>query len=377
MSQLMAVGLNHRTAPVEVRERLALDETGISRQLKRLVDDGVCEEALLLSTCNRVELYAVPNGESRMRSYMSEFRGPRGEPLAPYLYWLKGREAVQHLFHVTSSLDSQVIGEPQILGQVKDALRLAEDSRAVGKVLHKLIHRSFFVAKRIRTETEIGRNRVGVGNAGVDLATQVFGPLKGRRALLVGAGEMGREVARGLLSAGLCELLVANRTWDKAIELASVHRGTAVPYERVVDYLARVDIVIVATGARTPILGRQDVQKALRTRRYRWLVLIDLSVPRNIAPEVDDLNDAFLFNVDDLSQVVSQGRQAREAASAHAEDMVREETDRFLQAMAEVDADPHIGLLTRRMEDIRQDELDRSRRLLEGLDDSQKHALDA
>lgn len=370
--KLVAVGLSHHTAPVEVRERLSHDPEAARELLQRLKHDGIADEALLLSTCNRMELYTVPRVLPRIREYL-----PPAPGLDRHLYWLKGREAVRHIFRVASSLDSLVVGEPQILGQVKDAVRLAEEAGSLGRMLGPLTQRTMSVAKRVRNETDVGRNRVGIGNAGVDLALQVFGGLEGKRAMLLGVGEMGRQVAQALLGAGLEELIVANRTYDRAVELANAHGGTAVTWERVEDYLPRADIVLAATGARLPVLTAAMVKRALRERRYRTLFLVDLSVPRNIDPGVDELEDAYLFNVDDLSRVVETGREARAAAAAAADRLVDEEADKFVASLADLDISLEIGRIARQIEALRQAEVERSRKLVRSLDDSQIEALDA
>ncbi len=374
---LVAVGMNHTTAPVDVRERLAQDRDGMRRQLAELRADGAVEEALLVSTCNRVELYAVASGGDRLHSWLDSFRGPRGESIGGYLYWHQGRDAVRHLFRVASALDSLVLGEPQILGQVKTAIREAQEEGSLGRVLHRLSHRSLSVAKRIRNETELGQSRVGVGNAGVDLALQVFGTLRGKRAMLVGTGEMGRQVARALLNSGLEELVVANRTLERAVEVARDYDGTPIAMERMPEYLARVDVVVTATGAVKPILGQAEILAALRARRWKPLFLVDLAVPRNIHPSVDDLDQAYLFNVDDLRQVVDSGLEKRQAASVAAMALVEEEADRFLQTLAVVDVGPRIGSITHAMEAVRMAEIERSKRLVEGLDAEQRAVLDA
>ncbi len=377
-ADLVAVGLSHWTAPIEVRERLAMDADGLRRQLEDLQQQGVIDEALLVSTCNRVELYAIAEpGQERIRNWLDSFRGPAGEPIAPYLYWHHGRDAVLHLFRVAASLDSLIVGEPQILGQVKDAIRVAESSGSMGRVLTRLSHRSLSVAKRVRSETDLGRARVGVGNAGVDLALQIFGTLEGQRALLVGTGEMGRQVARALLNSGLEELIVTSRTYENAVRAAQDFGGTPIRSDRMDEYLSRVDVIVTATGATTPIIGPAQIRAALRERRYRPLFLIDLSVPRNIDPAVDQLEQAYLFNIDDLRQVVQAGKEARSTASVNAIAMVEQEADRFLKAMHEVDVGPRIGAITHRMEAVRVAEIERSHKLMGTLDSEQRQALDA
>jgi glutamyl-tRNA reductase len=376
--QILAVGMNHHTAPVEIRERLALDEEAVRRHLVFLRDRGLVHEALLLSTCNRVELYAVPGdaGAEGLLSWFTAFRGPKGESVDRFLFRHQGPEAVRHLFRVASSLDSLVVGEPQILGQVKEAVRVAEEMASLGRVLTALCTRTLRVAKRVRTETEIGRSRVGVGNVGVDLAVQVFGALDDRRALLIGAGEMGTQVAHALKLAGLAELLVANRTYERAVEVAGAEGATPIAWDRLEDYLARVDIVIAATASQQPIIDLAMVRAALKKRKYRPMFLVDLSVPRNIDHRVDELDGAYLFNVDHLRQVLDEGRASREVAREEAERVVESEIERFLQSLSEVEIGPRIAEVTRRAEEIRAAELERSRRLLEGLSEDQRDQLE-
>ncbi|NCG18893.1 MAG: glutamyl-tRNA reductase [Rhodobacterales bacterium] len=371
-TKLVAVGLSHHTAPVEVREKLAMDESMVIDTLTRLRQDGVVDEAMLISTCNRVELYAVPREPNRLQDYL-----PRGRKLSPYLYWHRGESAVRHLFRVASSLDSLVLGEPQILGQVKDAVRVAERAESLGKVLRPLTQRTMSVAKKVRTETDIGKNRVGIGNAGVDLALQVFGGLRGRRALLVGVGDMGRQVARALLGEGLAELLICNRTLERASELAETTGGTAVPWERLNEYLSRVDIVITATGAQKPFIDKATVAAALRRRRWETLFLVDLSVPRNIDPAVDDLEEAYLFNIDDLVAVVGQGQDARVAAAKVASELVESEAVRFMHSLSKMGMRSQIAELTLNAEQIRVAELQRSSKMMMGLSTEQRDAIDA
>jgi glutamyl-tRNA reductase len=377
IGHVFALGVNHNTAPLDVRERLALDGDGVQRHLKGLLGGGLCEEALIVSTCNRVELFGVAeeNSVQSVFDYFCRISGGRG--VAEHLFQVQGREAVVHLFRVASSLDSLVLGEPQILGQVKDAIRLAEESQALGNMMRPLTRRSLTLAKRVRNETDIGRSKVGVGSASVDLAKQIFGDLGNRRAMLIGVGEMGQEVARTLQRAGLEELVVVNRTFERAVEFAQQVAGTPVPFNRLAEYLPRVDICITATSAQGVLVKTSDVRAALKARRYRPLFLMDLAVPRNIEPSVDRLDAAYLYNVDDLSGIVEEGRRAREVASSDALKLVEAEADRFLSLMQELDVAPAIGLLIERMEALRSEEVARSRRLLGDLSLEQQADLDA
>jgi glutamyl-tRNA reductase len=375
---LVCVGLSHHTAPVAVRERLALDEAGVRDELTRLREAGIASEALLVSTCNRVELYAVaePAAVPALRASLGRRGVPQAE-LDRHLFVHAGVEAVRHLFRVACSLDSLVVGEPQILGQVKEAVRQATEAHALGPLTHRLTQRALKVAKEIRTHTDIGRFNVGVGNAGVWLAQQIFSSLQGRRALLIGTGEMGQQVATAMVGAGLSELLVASRTFQRAVEVAEEFHGTAIPFERIGQYLAQVDVVITATGAQQPILGPEEVRAAVKARRNRPLFLVDLAVPRNIAPEVEKVDQAYLFNVDDLTGVVERGQRARQEAAAHAEARVAEEAQRFATRLQTLESHAGIGRLTRWAEALRQEELSRSRRLVDGLTDEQREQVDA
>ncbi|MGC6494641.1 MAG: glutamyl-tRNA reductase [Myxococcota bacterium] len=373
-NRLVAVGLSHHTAPVSIRENMALAEDAVREELTYLRTSEVASEAMLLSTCNRVELYCVPSSADRLSAYLRRFSD--GEDVSRYFYWHRGHAAVRHLFRVATSLDSLVVGEPQILGQVKSAVRVASEAGALGNLLGRLTRRSLWVAKHVRTHTDIGRFTVGIGNAGVQLSEQIFGTLRGRRALLLGAGEMGRQVAKAMLTTGLGELLIANRTFDRSVELARESGGTPVRWENYRDYLGRVDIVIAATGARRPVIELNDVRSALRQRRYKPLFLVDLAVPRNIDPAAEALDQAYLFNVDDLVRVVEQGKQAREVASERAEAIVDAEATRFIQRVPEYEISEKLGVITRDMEAMRQSELSRSAKVLEGLSATQLEAID-
>jgi glutamyl-tRNA reductase len=375
--RILAVGLSHHTAPVDVRERIAMDESAVRRVLTHLKSQHVIEEALLLSTCNRVELYAVPSDTARLRDWFETFRTADGRPVSSYLYWKRGAAAVQHLFRVAASLDSLVVGEPQILGQVKEAVRVAEEEKVLGRLLQPLSQRTLSIAKRVRSQTAIGRSRVGIGNAGVDLALQIFGGLSGRRALLLGVGEMGRQVAQALLTAGLEELIVANRTYEKASELASTYGFTAIRWDRISEYLPLADVVITATGSTSPIVDSDMVKSAIRARRYRTMFIVDLSVPRNVDPSVADLDEAYLFNIDDLQRVVSRGREERLQAAREASELVDVEAARYVERLSTLNAGPLLRQMMGRAETLRQQEIERSRRLVASLDDTQTQQLDA
>lgn len=375
--QIVCVGVSHHQTPVALRERLALDEEGVAAELSRLMRDQAAREALLVNTCNRVELYAVvpPGGADALMAGWVQ-RAPGLDPRR-HLYVHRDVDAVRHLFRVASSLDSLVVGEPQILGQVKEAVRQAGEVGSLGAVLHRLTQRALAVAKDIRTHTEIGRHNVGIGNAGVWLAQQIFSSLKGRRALLVGTGEMGRQVATAMVGAGISELVVASRTLSRAVEIAEPFGGTAIGMDRLESWVSTVDIVITATTSPVPVIHADLVRNALRARRSRPLFIVDLAVPRNVAREVDTLDQAFLFNVDDLISVVDKGQQARQAAAVDAERRAAEEADRFASRIAQLEVHEDIGRVTRAAEVIRQAELARSQRWMAGLDPAVAAQVDA
>lgn len=377
--ELVSVGLNHRTAPVGLRERLAYGPDRLSEAFGEL-GRTVSRETVILSTCNRVEVYAVvPEGlgADGVSRFLALNNGLRLGSLDRHIYAHQGADAVGHLFRVASSLDSQVVGEPQILGQVKQAFALAREHGAVGRLMQPLMRRTLSVAKRVRTETRIGSGSVSVGSAGVDLATQLFGSLKGRRCLMIGAGEMGRLVCRSMLTHGIAELLITNRTYERASELAGEFGATAVHWDQLERYLADVDIAVVCTSAPHHLLTRASMRSIVRARRYRPLFLVDLSVPRNVAPDVHELEGAYVFNVDDLADVARQGMEARMAEAHRAEELVRDEALRCYQALGAISAAPVIASITRNAEAARKAELERSEAVLSDLTPEQRAVVDA
>jgi len=378
--ELVAVGLNHRTAPVEMRERFAVVADDLPGFYAALREGGRSEELVVLSTCNRVELYAlVPEGDegAGLVNHLARSRGVRARKLRRHVYRHRGEEAVRHIFRVACSLDSMVLGEPQILGQMKAAIETAGELDAVGRILGRLMRRAVTVAKRVRTETRIGREPVSMGAAGVELARQVFGSLEGRVAMLIGAGEMGRLVARALLSRGVDEVVVANRTFSRGVALADEFAGTAVRIEQMPRYLEQVDIVLASTDAGRYLLDRASMGPVMRARRFRPLFCVDLSVPRNIDPAVNELEGAFVFNVDDLAQVTRRGEAARKAEASRAEAIVREEAVRCYRSLGARAIDPVIAGMTRRAESIRQIEIRRSRATLDALDPKARGVVEA
>ncbi len=377
---LVAVGLSHHTAPVEVREQLALGPAAGPELLQRLRDDAVGAEAVLLSTCNRVELYVVANrGQSArdVADWLALTTGRRSRSVGRHLFAYDQQDALRQVFRVAASLDSMIIGEPQIVGQLREAYKVATSAHAAGPVMRRVMDRALHVAKRVRSETDIAREAVSVGRAGVELARQVLGSLSGRSALLIGAGAHGKLVATSMIGYGLGELIVANRTFDRAAELAQKFGGTAAHLDDIERHLDRVDVVVASTGAGRLLVTRAQMARVVRRRRYRSQVLLDLSVPRNIDPSINDLDGAYRFDVDDLREVAAQGKAKRQQAAQVAEDIVRDEAEKaWVQIRAEQHRDALAGVM-RRAETIRSAEVERAQKILHDLTPKQKKAVDA
>jgi glutamyl-tRNA reductase len=358
---LFVAGLNHRNAPVELREQLAVEEDKLRELLVEVHEAGLPAELLILSTCNRVEVYGVAEapGEARTVVFRALCRH-RGLDLAkvePMLYTHVEGDAVRHAFRVAASLDSMMVGEPQILGQVKDAFALAQAGQTVGPALHGLFTQAFAVAKRVRTETAVGHHAVSVSFAAVELARKIFDGLSGRPVLLVGAGKMSELAARHLVEQGAFPIYVANRTWARAQELARALAGTPVPFDELPTALGGADIVITSTGAPEPVIRRSAVERALRGRGGRPLFFIDIAVPRDVEPGVDGLEDVYRYDVDDLRQVVEANLRERAREAQRAESLVEREVAKFLARQTDVEVVPTIVSLRARLEEIRTGEV--------------------
>jgi len=381
IERLFVAGLSHRTAPIAVREQLVVDEDKLREILADLTGRGTCAEVMIVSTCNRVEVYGVAEapGEARGAAFrqMGAHRGLGLPVLEPLLYSLDGAEAVQHAFRVASSLDSMVLGEPQILGQVKDAFALAQSCRTVGPVLHSLMSQAFAVAKRVRSDTEVGRHAVSVSFAAVELARKIFDGLDGRSVLLVGAGEMGELAARHFQDHGTLPVYVANRTAGRAQALARELAGTAVPFEDLFSVMGQVDIVITSTAAGEAIITAGDVAPELPGRRGRPLFFIDISVPRNVDPAVNDLDNVFVYDVDDLRSVVEANLRERKRQAQQAESLVEREVAKFADRLRSLEVVPTIVSLREKLEEIRKTELSRTLSRLPGADEVTRQALEA
>ena len=377
--KLAVAGINHRTAPVEFREQLAFRSDQIPSALLDFQSRGA-KEVVILSTCNRVEVAAALSGNLSVHrlfeSIVAERSGLPAEAIRPHIYVYEEADAIRHLFRVAASLDSMIVGEPQILGQLKSAVSQAREQGTVGSVLDAVLSRAFNVAKRIRTETEIGASAVSVGYAAVELAREIFGELKGRRVLIIGAGEMSEGTARNLLRAGTHEIFITNRTASRAAEVADLFSGDAIPYDHFPQRLPEMDIVIASSGAPDYVLTRDMVRRAIEVRKNEPMFLIDIAVPRNISPEVNGLEHAFLYNIDDLQRLAERNMQARLEVARQAEYIVSEEV-RFLESkLRSRDLAPTISSLQEQLEAIRRDLTLRYRGRLGTLTVQQEEALD-
>jgi glutamyl-tRNA reductase len=379
--EILIVGVNHHRAPVEVRERLGFDNGRFDEVLRRLAALPLIEEGAIVSTCNRVEVIATTTDGDRavesLTDFLAQNESVAREQLARYLSVFRGREAIRHLFRVAASLDSMVVGEPQILGQLKEYYGRAANARTAGTVLHRCFHKSFSVAKRVRSETGVASRAVSVSSAAVELATKIFDTLEGKTAMLIGAGTMGELAARHLLGHGVGRLLIANRTLERAEELARELPGEAVPFADLERHLPEADVVIGSTAADTYVLTPDLLHDVLRHRRYRPVFLIDLSVPRNFDPQLNDMDNVYLYDIDDLGGVAEINRDERSREAEKAETIVDAEVETFWRWLASLDAVPTIVALRERADTIRRVELERTLAAFGPVTPATREALEA
>ncbi|HWS15789.1 MAG TPA: glutamyl-tRNA reductase [Candidatus Methylomirabilis sp.] len=372
MSEIVIVGLNHRTAPVEVRERLAFPADTVGHALRGLRERDGISEGVIVSTCNRVEVCVLSGegykGVERIKEFLAAYHGMPIAELSNHLYHHLGEEAVRHLFRVSSSLDSMVLGEPQILGQVKDAYGYACEFKAIGPVLDKFFNKAFSVAKRVRTETKVANSAVSVSYAAVELAKKILGDLSDKTVMLIGAGEMCELAARHLLSAGARGILVTNRTYERAVRLAEEFDGTAVRFEELSTHLKRADIILSSTGAPHFILSREDVEEVLRIRRNRPMFFIDMAVPRDIDPDANEIDNVYVYDIDDLNNVIETNLEERQREASKAEEIVIAEVAGFRRWLDAQQVTPTIVSLRRKYDEVRQAEVAKALAAL-GTDD--------
>jgi len=376
---IVVVGLNHETAPVAVREALAFPKEALPEALARVRGEAGLGEAVILSTCNRVEVYgrSADSSGDAVAAFLARYHSRDLEDIAPHLYRLEGEAAVRHAFRVAASLDSMVMGEPQILGQVKDAYEVAEKAGSLGSVLNALRNRSVAAAKRARTETAIGRNAVSVSHVAVELARKIFGDLRDRSVLLVGAGKMSEVAARQMVRDGARASVLGGRTFEKAEQLAAALGGRAAPLEALRAELARADIVISGTGAPGIVIRREDVEAAQAARRGRPLFLIDIAVPRDVAEDAGKVSGVFLYDLDDIKTVAEANLRERKKEASAAEAILEQEIKEFLEWRRSLEVVPLLVELRKRADEIRRTEVEKARRRLGPLTPEQESALEA
>ena len=386
---LVLLGINHNTAPIEVRERLAIPAGRLADATRTLLHQPGIREGLILSTCNRVEIVTLQdevstteNNKADLLRFLHEYFSVPPQIIQPHLYEFREREAVRHLFRVASSLDSMVVGEPQILGQVKESYTIAREVGAVSSQLDTLLQRAFTVAKKVRSETQIGSSSVSIASVAVDLARNIFGSLQGKTVLLVGAGKMSELAARHLIQQGAANILVANRTQSRAEKIAAQFSGPtvnteAIPFDDLYAQAPRADIIITSTGAPQKIFGRSHGQHFLQRRRNRPMFFIDIAVPRDVDPGMNEVEGCFVYDIDDLQQVASANLADRSREAAAAETIVSNEVEKYQQRLQSRDAIPAILALQQNAEAIREAELARSAKRLAALTPEQREAVEA
>ncbi len=382
LKEIFIVGLNHRSAPIEVRESVAFERVQMIEGLERLHAVSTVRESVILSTCNRVEVVAVapeaPRAIETVKTFLGEQRLPADKSgLDEHLYSYRGTDAVRHLFRVAASLDSMVVGEPQILGQLKEYYNLAQESGTVGAVLHRLFHRSFFVAKRVRTETGIASRAVSVSSVAVELARRIFDRFEDKTVMLIGAGKMGDLMARHLQRCGVKSIMVTNRTFERAVELAGKIHGSPIRFDDFPRYLKLADLVIGCAGAPEILVDTAMVEKVLRERKQAAMFFIDIGDRRNFDPGINEIDNVYIYNIDDLKSVAEENLNERSSEAEKAECIVREEVDSFVGWISSLEQVPTITALREKLEMIRQGEIAKSLNGgLKDLSDKQRRAIE-
>lgn len=377
---ILVTGLSHKTAPVEIREALTFPKAEIKDALLNLVSLQNINEGVILSTCNRTEIYTVTRdpdkGQNEVISFLKQYY-PKKSGLEKYLYFHEAATAVQHLFRVVSSLDSMVVGEAQILGQAKEAYNWAFEAQTTNVIFNRLFRQAFAVGKRVRTETDIGENAVSISYAAVQLAKKVFEDLSGRSVMVIGAGEMSELTTRHLVANGVNSVVIANRSLSRAEKMAQEFGGRAVPFDQLFDELAKVDIVISSTGASGIILTYDQMRQVMAKRRYRSIFLIDIAVPRDLDPQINSLDNAYLYNIDALEQVVAQNLAERQKEAKEAEKIIKAEVEEFFAWLSSLEVIPTIAELRRKAEQIKEQELSKALSKLNYLSEAEKNVIAA
>jgi glutamyl-tRNA reductase len=378
--KVLVIGLNHKTANVDIREKLAFNGPKLEEGVFGLRKIPEVKEAALLSTCNRVELYAcVSNAAAaadHIKDFLSQFHSIKRQDFEKSLYLHSDYDAIRHIFRVSSSLDSMVLGEPQILGQIKDAFDFALGKKTTGVLLNKLMKKAISTAKRVRTETRIAENAVSISFAAVELAKKIFTNLSGKSFMLLGAGEMAELAARHLVNNGVTDVMVVNRTYERGCDLAGEFNGKAVKFENFLDELVHTDIIICSTGAPAYVLRKDQMLKVMKERKHRPVFIIDISVPRNIDPGINKIDNVYLYDVDDLQEVVDTNIHGRKVEAEKAEKIVDEEVDKFIRWMSSLNSVPTIVALRQKAEDIKKEEFDKFKNKFPGMDDEKTKAVE-
>jgi glutamyl-tRNA reductase len=379
--ELLVIGLNHNTAPIEIRECLAFPEDKLGEALSKVHALSSVKEDMIVSTCNRVEVYAATRETDKavhdLKEFLCQYHGISLKEFEKSLYTHIGEEAVRHIFRVTSSLDSMVLGEPQILGQIKEAYDISQQANTSGLILHRLLHRAFHVAKRVRTETKIAISAVSVSSVAVALAEKIFGTLEKKTVLLIGAGEMCELAARHLVAGGVERMLVTNRTYERAVSLAQEFSGEAIPFEDMPQGLKKADIVMSATNSPQYLIGHDQITKVMKDRRQKPIFFIDIADPRDIEPKVGDVENVYLYNMDDLQKVANENVKDREKEAQKAETLVQDEVVKFVTWYRSLEVTPTIVALRKKFEEIRKKELEKTLSLHPNLSDKEKKSLEA
>ncbi|MEA2058935.1 MAG: glutamyl-tRNA reductase [Thermodesulfobacteriota bacterium] len=379
MSEIVLLGINHKTAPVELRETLSFTEEEIVDTLDTLKCRKGIDEVLLFSTCNRTEILIVTNTRDEciagVEGFISKYKDIPMSTFAPSLYIYRGEQAVQHLFRVTSSLDSMIVGEPQILGQVKSAYRTATRCGSSGVILNRLLHKSFSIAKKVRRETGIGDNAVSISYAAIELASKIFTCIQDKNVLLLGAGEMAEIAVEHLISHGVSSIVVANRTFKNALTLAEKFNGRAVRFEERESFLHRADIIISSTGASDHVITQNHVKAAMRTRKNRPLFFIDIAVPRDIDPKVNRISNCYLYDIDDLQEVVNENLHERQKEAVKGERLVDEAVIKFHHWLEELKVVPTIISLKEKIDAITEAETEKTLAGMKTLSEKDRQAI--
>jgi len=361
---IVVVGLSHKTASVDIREKVAFAPTQMEKPLKALLALEDVAEAVIVSTCNRVEIYIstrdIAGGMARIKRFLADYHQIPAETLEPHLYTHHGEAAIRHVFRVASSLDSMVVGEPQILGQIKTAYGYAAEYKTSGIILNRFLHKAFSVAKRVRTETKIASSAVSVSFAAVELARKIFGDLSDKTVMLIGAGEMCELAAKHFITNGVRGVMVTNRTYERAVKLADEFEGKPVPFDDLFDQLHKADIVLSSTGATHFIIKPKDVEEVIRRRKMKPMFFIDIAVPRDIDPKVNDVENVYLYDMDDLQGVVASNLQQRAEEAKKAEAIIDEEIGQFHKWLSNLEVTPTIVALRSKFEETRKAELEKT-----------------